>query len=514
MQIKQTFLDYQKKPIVRGAALVVVVFFVALGIRSTNNVESIPDAEQPKPLVEISSANSLNGGEVISLLGTVRAFTEAKITAERGGRVVAVNTKLGARVSAGQTIAVLENASERAAVLQAEGVYEAALAASAQSGVGVTDAENNLRNARNAAVSAGKSAYNTTNGIVLNSVDQFFSSPNGTLPGLRIDGKGFTGTLNQERVAYQALLPSWQSEVNALTINSDLVSGLEKSRANVSRTIVLLDTFLNIFNLQDANGRYSDAELQSFSSSFTTLRSTLLSTQASLDNSITSLQSAEDALSRAKISASGGTSSAADAQIKQALGSLRSAQANLAKTILRTPISGTVNSLDLQSGDFVTSFQQVAVVANNAALEIVTYVGDSELNQIAVGEKVLIEGKYEGLIVQIAPAIDEQTRKTEVRIAVEGTEISNGDTVRVTKQSTETVATQSTVIWVPLTAIKFNESDGYTFVVEDGKLIKKDVVIGSIRGTNVQIIEGLSAQDEFVVDVRGLTEGDEVTVKE
>lgn len=513
MEIKKMFAHYQSLPIVRGAALVLVVFIIALVIRAENATPATESTASTGPQVELTTAGAFSGSESLSLIGTVRAFTEAEITAERGGRVVRVNTTLGGKVTAGQIIATLENASEQAAVLQAEGVYDAAVAASAQSTVGVTDAENNLRNTKTTAINNIKAAYNTTNGIILNSVDQFFASPNASLPGLRIDGKGNTLQLNNERVGFQTMLPQWQARTNTLTTNSNLVAELEYSLENVRRTISMIDTFITLFNTQGANNRYTDAELTSFSSNFTSLRANLIATQSSLNNSISAIQSSEDALARAKISASGGTSSAADAQIKQALGSLRAAQANLAKTILRTPISGTVNSLAIKPGDYISPQTLVSIVANNAALEIVTYVGDNELEQLMVGDTVKIEDKYDGIVTQIAPAIDATTRKTEVRIATENTEIANGDTVRITKEGQTPTEQAVSTIQVPLTAVKFSDTNGHMFTVENNILVRKDVELGAIRGTSVEILSGLSAADSFVVDVRGLTEGDEVTVK-
>jgi len=56
----------------------------------------------------------------VSLVGTVRAVSEAQIQAERGGRVTSVRVKAGDFISAGTIIATLENASEYASLLQAE----------------------------------------------------------------------------------------------------------------------------------------------------------------------------------------------------------------------------------------------------------------------------------------------------------------------------------------------------------------------------------------------------------
>lgn len=511
MSVMQKLKPLWGKKSVRGAVLLLGVVTGVVIVSGLVATEEVLDEEVNIPTVTVTTATEFAGGQTLSLIGNVRAATEASVTSEQSGRVVSVPVSLGQTVSAGQVIATLESASQRAAVLQAEGVYDAAVAASAQSGVSVDEAQTALENARNNAVSTYRSAYNTNNGVVVNNIDSFFSAPNSTIPGLRIDGRGFTGVLNAERIAYQTILPVWQAQVNTISSGSDLRAELQYANEVSQRTLSLIDTFLLLFNQQSNSSRYTEAELQTFSTNFTTLRSNLIATQTSLDSALISLQSAEDNLKRAQLSASGSTSSASDAQIKQALGALRAAQANLAKTVLRTPISGTVNFLTVRPGDFVGSFEQVAQVANNNALEIIAYLSDSEKTQVAIGDEVEIEGGFTGVVSKIAPVVDTVTRKTEIRISAENIDVANGETVRVSKELT---AADTSRIIVPLSAVRFTIDEGNVFVVKDGVLQTQPVILGNILGGSIEITDGLGADEQFVVDVRGLQAGIEVTVKE
>lgn len=468
--------------------------------------------ERTMQAVTLISPAEYQGEESLSLIGTARAFNEAAITADRGGRITSVRVGLGDRVGAGQVIATLENSSEQAAVLQAEGAYEAALAGAEQSGVSVDEAQNAVQNARNSAVTTYKNAYTTVNGVIRNNIDTFFSQPDSSIPGLRVDGRGRTEYLNSERVAYQTLLPEWENRANALSRSSDLDTALTYAENNVRRTISLVDAFLYVFSNQSGQSRYSDAELNNFRTQFTNLRSQLISLQANIDASVTGIENAQDAVRRAELGASGGTTSAADAQIKQALGSLRSAQANLAKTILRTPISGTVNTVPVSTGDFVGAGTLVAEVANNNALEIVTYISDNERSLVSVGDQVTIDGEFTGTVTEIAPAVDATTRKTEVRIGTENIDIQNGDTVRITKQfEAENEAANDEII-VPLSAVKFNADNGIVFLVEDSRLVARDVELGTVRGSSVEVVAGLERTELIVEDARGLQAGAEVAI--
>jgi len=217
------------------------------------------------------------------------------------------------------------------------------------------------------------------------------------------------------------------------------------------------------------------------------------------------------ALARAEISGTGSTVSSANAQVKQALGALRAAQANYEKTILRTPIAGTVNSLKVNTGDYLAPSTQVAEVANNKALEISVFVGESDLELVKVGEKVTIGSGTEGTIVSVAPGIDSITQKTEVKIAAEDNTLTNGNTVIVNlKIDNKNI---DSALLIPITSVKFTATEGSVFTVEDNKLKIVPITIGSIRGNLIEVTEGITADTLIVKDARGLSEGQSVTTE-
>jgi RND family efflux transporter MFP subunit len=506
LKIKQICKDKRSRCVIVGILLAILVSMMISRQEATTQDAPL----QAKP-VTLITANEYVGQNSLSLLGTTRAHSEAEVTSEVSGRVVNVNVGLGDQVTAGTVLATLENASERAAVLQAEGVYEAALAAAAQSQVGVTQAGTGVRAARDNAVSIFQSSYNTSNQIIRDTVDDFFSNPSDTIPGLRIDGRGYTGALNAERVNYQTLLTEWQRRASDISLTSDLNGELQYAKDLVRRTIALLDTFLTVFATQENTSRYSDSELQGFITDFTIARTSLLREQSAIDNALVGLEAATSDLTRAELSSSGSRSSAADAQVKQALGTLRAAEANLAKTILRTPINGTVNSLTVRTGDFISSFSPIALIANNSAIEIVTFVTEPERKLLTVGDTVMIEDEYEGVITAIAPSVDNNTRKIEVRISSEAAAIVSGDTVRVTKVF-ESASTTTSAVIIPLSAVRFELENGFVFLVENDAIIARPVTVGTVRGGTIEILEGLSATEAFIKDVRGLVVGMNVTV--
>lgn len=495
--------------------IVLVIFATLFLIKKSNQAAPLDESLSAQASqVTLITAQEFVGNERLSIIGSVRAVSEATITTERGGRITSVPVSLGQTVSAGQIIATIENASERASLLQAEGVYEAAVAASAQNDIGTEQALTAVKSARNNAVDAVQSAYNITNSIVRNNLDTFFANPDHQVPGLRIDGRGYTAALNTERVAYQSLLAEWQTKANTITSDSILETELLYSKQQLQRTISFVDTFLTVFSEQSADSRYSEAELQSFQTTFTSLRTALIAQRSNIDAATAGLSSSYESLRRAELTASGGVVSAADAQVKQAQGALLSAQANYAKTILRSPIAGTVNSLTVRTGEYTSAFSPIAMVINDKALEILTAVSETERKLLAVGDEVTINADSTGMVSAVAPAINSETGKFEVRITSNDSRITAGETVRITKTMTAPAATSSDKIIIPLSAVKFSSTDGSVFMVVDEMLVAKPVSIGTVRGETVEILSGISATDSIVRDVRGLNEGESVTVQQ
>ncbi len=405
----------------------------------------------------------------------------------------------------------MDNATERASLLQAEGAYELALANSKQSDAGVTEAEIKLENAIQTIRNTNQNSYNTVNNVLLGTVDLFFSQPETSVPGLKIGGIGNTDFLNNERIAFQTILPKWRNSINKVqNPDAELVSNRE-ARIDTNRLLNLINTIIPLLNNDRSVSGYTLSEIETLRQNLVAAQSQITTTINDLDASYTALKNSQENLSRVKLGASGSDSSVSDAQIKQALGNLRSIQADYEKTILRSPINGTVNAIDAKVGMFLNSMQSVATIANNGNAEVVAYVSDQERELINVGDEIKMEGDKKGKIAIIAPAIDNATKKIEIRIATDDRNLKIGETIRITFQPASVKLVDQ--INIPLTAVKFENTNAYIFTIKDGVLNRVPVVIGEVRGQLVNVISGLDQVTEFVLDVRGLNEGEKVIVQ-
>lgn len=486
--------------------LLIVVIFFAGGDDETVN-ETVPVI----PLVTAGTVAEVGSSDSTKFVGTVRSVSEADIQAERGGRVTSVPVKVGDNVSAGSIIATLENSAERAVVLQAEGAYEAVLAQAEQSGTGLDSARTTLDTANRTAVNEFKSAYATVANILVSDIDIYFSNPDGATIGLRIQGFDRTSVINNSRTSLKTVMQTWQTEASRIDTNVDTESLIDSAKQKTNQVIALVDELLSVSTRASDSMSISVADRQARITALTGTKNALLGVVSGLDGAKTGVTNAKSALKQAEISASGAGPSVTDAQIKQALGNLRGAQANLAKTILRSPISGQIEVLRVQTGDFLSPQTSVARVANKSGLLISIFVGQNDLADFALGEEVKLDGNSTGTVVSIAPAIDSTTQKTEIKISTASDNLTNGSTVSVSKIGGTSVT--SSKIEVPITAIKFADKDGSIFVIEDNKLKAVPVEVGTISGSLVTILSGLDADTVFVFDARGRSEGETVEVR-
>ena len=189
--------------------------------------------------------------------------------------------------------------------------------------------------------------------------------------------------------------------------------------------------------------------------------------------------------------------------------------ANLEKSIIRAPISGTINSLPLKSGDYAQAQSPVLTVANNSALEVLAYITQNDITRVAVGDPATLEGGIKATVTKVAPALDPITKKIEVRIGLPGSVplLVNGQSVVVQFIKATTAPTKPVVgpFTIPIAALKIGSEKIVVFTVDtENKLVSHPVTIGTLQGDRVQVISGLTAEMQIVTDARGLKPGQTV----
>lgn len=520
-----TGLWYKGLPRTQKIVVAVVILLVVVGVLTLafSGKEEVEVAKTTKRSVHLASVASLSNIETnLPLVGTVTSVSEATLRAETSGRLTRVYKKLGDGVSAGSIIAEFENSGERAAVLQAEGAYEQAKASKEIAWMNNGQAGTSLNDTKRQSVNAIASAYITMDDAISGKTDSAFTDPKFDQVKLAISvpDANLASSLEIKRKAIEKILRAREKKNMTISESSDLVAELTTIQTEVETIKTYLDDLFTAYSKALPDQNFSETTLatgkantQAARQSIGTLLSTLVTTRTTLTASITASQISGGA--------SGGTGAlaSADAQVKQAQGAYNAALSRLEKTIIRSPITGTLNSLSINTGDYISAFTQVAVVSNNGALEVVSLVTEDDAKRITVGAPATINETVGGVVTRIASAIDPTTKKIEVRIGIKDGKSSliNGQSVSImlikNKKDTKAEETQSIVI--PLSALKLTPRGANVFVMSSSStLVAIPVKEGAILGEQIQILSGLTGSEQIVTDARGLKEGQEVTVLE
>lgn len=518
-------------PLRYGIALVLVVVLAVAGGRYVFREKgSAVASDSGVSYVHVSTVADLASATTpLPVTGQVTSLSRASILAQTSGEVVSLLRRLGDQVSAGEVIGSFEHSSQSAAVLQAQGAYDAAEAAyekavnttAQNSSISSQSAQSSADTARTAAVNALAGAYASLDDAVHGRADQLFSNARTSNPILTmtVPDSALVQKLQNNRKLLESKLATavtLSSSTNADTLDAHTALMIETAQ---SVTSFLNDLILAVNETQPSQATPA-ATLAGYQASLTAARSESVAAVSSLSAAKGAYDSAVSGAStaaNAATSASGTDVASAAAYVKQALGALDAAKAALEKTIIRSPISGTIVSLPITQGGFVSAYAPVAVVSNPGALFIDIQVTPDDAKTLAVGSAAIIQGTQQGVITFIAPALDPSTGKIEVKVGMSdnGQGLTDGEVVSValSRSSRSSAKDAMRTITIPITAVKMLPTGAAVFTVAASSTLSAvPVTLGSILGDRVVILSGLSATTTIVTDARGHTDGETVKV--
>lgn len=180
-------------------------------------------------------------------------------------------------------------------------------------------------------------------------------------------------------------------------------------------------------------------------------------------------------------------------------------QKDIEKTVVKTPIAGTVTSVNAKAGEVLPNNGILLTIEDLDKKIVKAYVSENEINRISLGQKVRITGNsikgktFEGSVSYIAPGTIRQEGsknvKVEVKIALNENvpELRPGFNVNLEIVTVE----RNGVLMVPFEAIG-TETDGrkYVNVIEGeagkkGSSVKKVYITTGVEGDiAVEVISG------------------------
>jgi RND family efflux transporter MFP subunit len=187
---------------------------------------------------------------------------------------------------------------------------------------------------------------------------------------------------------------------------------------------------------------------------------------------------------------------------------------NLERTQLRAPFAGTVNSVSLQIGDYVTTSRAVVDLIDASRLELYVEVRGDVAQSLAQGQPVDIEVDNRvlpGQVVALQLDPDPETFTHALRVGLAGETVRPGQVARARLP----LQVQRDVTAVPATAVLYDEGRAFVFLHSNGLLKKVEVQTGSRVGDLQVVLQGLDAADHVVMrDVAALSDGQKVEAVE
>ena len=183
---------------------------------------------------------------------------------------------------------------------------------------------------------------------------------------------------------------------------------------------------------------------------------------------------------------------------------------------LKADMDGVITQMNVTEGAPVTVGGALVTVASNEQVHVTINLSKSDLAKVKEGQKadITIAGNtYEGevsFINHVAVTNANNMPVVEAQIA-----ITNADeSVYLGIEAKVVIYAQKSenVLLVPVETVNSDKSGDFVYVVEDGIVVRKDVVTGVSSDTYIEVVNGLNENDQVMTDISiNITEGMEVT---
>ena len=214
--------------------------------------------------------------------------------------------------------------------------------------------------------------------------------------------------------------------------------------------------------------------------------------------------------------------------IIRARGAVALSETQLANTVIRAPIKGTILDRNVERGEFVTTGFVgdrgakgfVVSMADLNDLQVELDINQNDFARLHAKQEAVIttdaypDRKYEGVIDEIAPEANRAKATVQVKVKVLAPDSylrpEMNASVAFIEQGKPTDSTAKPLIFVPITAVR----DGAVFIVEGGKAVRKEVKASSNTPMGLRIEDGLKGGEQLIANPPAdLKAGAEVVAK-
>lgn len=187
----------------------------------------------------------------------------------------------------------------------------------------------------------------------------------------------------------------------------------------------------------------------------------------------------------------------AQAAVAQAQAAYAAAEDLLAKSNIRSTVSGTVYNLPVRVGAYVNTGDLLVQVADLSHVIVRAYVDEPDLGRLAVGEPVIVTwdafpGRtWDGNVSQVPSTVTVQGTRTVGEVPIK---VNNKDgklLPNVNVSVSILTARHQNALTVPREAVHQEDGQSYVFQVVDNTLRRKNIETSISNLTSIQITRGV-----------------------
>jgi HlyD family secretion protein len=478
------------------------------------------------------TANRGSVSEIVSVTGNVKPLSDVNLAFEQGGKVDNILVSVGDKVYVGQPLISVSNTDLTANLNQAQANAKKALAQYQDIKIGTraeeitlqeTQVENatlDLAQAKASLINSLKDSYTKADDAVRNKMYSLFINPikYGAKLSFATDSS-LQDSIEKGKDTINDTLDTWYLSLAKLDNTSDLDAYYDTAKTNLSSIKVLLDDCATAVNLLSPDSSsVTQTQIDTWKLNISTARtnidlaiSSLAGNYDAYKTGVSTLKISQDQLALKKAGSTSGTILGAEASYEAAQAGVLSAEAELAKSIIKSPIDGIVTNIDVKLGEIVPAGKDIVSVISYGQYEVEAFVPEADIAKIKIGNEATSTldayGSnvfFDTSVIKIDPAatvIDGvPTYKVTLKFNNQDERVKSGMTANLDILSNK----KDNVVVIPNRVISTN-TDGSKYITvingnDTSETINKNIVTG-IRGYdgNVEVVSGLNDGDIVVV---------------
>jgi len=438
------------------------IISIILCVLSLTSLLTACSFETSAQTINVTSTNVKTKNSISDTVytGNIESLEKVVVTSNISGKISGISVKTGQSVNKGDTLFTLDSEDTDLQVRQAESSYNAAVS-NYEKTVGASAKQNEMQ---------------------------------------------MKQTLDK---AQNELIDATKSYDNALAAygnNTDVIPTqilYDEAKLNYERTLELYNSqAVSQITLENAKNTMDTAKSK-LDSVKTSAKTTFDNAESRLKNAKTAVSAAGENLNLTVNILNPENSKGAKAQMENAKAALDIANKKLNDCVIKAPISGKVSFDNITIGELASSQSPAITLINDNNVQIEIDVTETNVDNVYIGMKSEITVQSQnivssGKVTEISPEIDEKTGTFKVTVSIDNLDnkLKNGMLGNVRLIDKDSL----NKILVPKSSVISEDGNSFVFIVKDGKLKKQNIKIGNEVNKYIEILEGLSIDDEVIVE--------------